>query len=281
MFKILTHKRFTITQVAISSTLFVKLTAKQARMEEYSSVASQVNKPEKMILYQYKICPFCNRVKALLNYIDEDYKIVEVSPLTKSQLSFTEHKKVPVAVANQEVIPDSEKIIKYIIKNYDIKNRKPLPASFIPSDSDKWMEWSEKKLAVMLYPNITRSYSESFECFEYTNDVKEWSYIERKVTHLLGAFFMSLANGKIKKKYGIVDERAELKQVLNEWTTAIKDKSFLHGDQITLPDLMVYGVLKSIDGMSTFKEIMDTNAELNAWYQRVELGFKSRKSKVQ
>jgi len=37
-------------------------------------------------LYQYAICPFCNKAKALLSYAGIDYEAVEVNPLTKAEL---------------------------------------------------------------------------------------------------------------------------------------------------------------------------------------------------
>lgn len=272
------NRRF-IVQVAVTA-MAVRVAISQARAEGFSTSDGEDSK-QQLTLYQYKICPFCNKVKALLNYMGVKYAAVEVSPLHKSQLSFTEHKKVPVIVINQEVLTESGNIVNYIIKNQSIlllnKKIQKLPANFVSKDSEQWSEWSEKKLAVMLYPNITRSFSESWECFEYTNNVKEWNFLERKVTHLLGAFFMSLANGKIKKKYGIVDERAELKSVLNEWTSAVKGKEFLHGKFVTLPDLMVYGVLNSIEGLTTFNEIMENDAALSAWYKRVGSSISSEK----
>ena len=37
-------------------------------------------------LYQYQICPFCNKAKALLFYAGIRYETVEVNPLTKAEL---------------------------------------------------------------------------------------------------------------------------------------------------------------------------------------------------
>lgn len=65
-------------------------------------------------IYQYKICPYCNRPKTFLDYLNVPYKAVEVNPLTKSQLSFSkEYKKVPVMTmgGDNAVVSDSMKII--------------------------------------------------------------------------------------------------------------------------------------------------------------------------
>lgn len=51
-----------------------------------------------MTLYQYDVCPFCNKVKAMLDFHAIPYDVVEVNPLFKSELAFSEYKKVPVLV---------------------------------------------------------------------------------------------------------------------------------------------------------------------------------------
>ena len=38
---------------------------------------------------------------------------------------------------------------------------------------------------------------------------------------------------------------------------------------MTLPDLMVYGVLRSISKFQTFREIMSENEVLKTWYDNV------------
>jgi len=274
------RRSFVMANVAVATFTSSKLMfSSKTEMQASSSPTS--SPPVKITLFQYKICPYCNRVKSLLDFLDIEYTSVEVSPLTKSQLKSTSHKKVPVIKItdddNETILADSALIVNYFTNPHSkIKSTRKLPKDFIPSDSEKWMEWSDRKLAVMLYPNITRSFKESWECFEYTNDVLEWSYPERKVTHVAGAFFMMLANGKIKKKYGIVKEREELMAVLTEWTEAIGKKPFLHGKNITLPDLMVYGVLKSIAGLQTFNEVMNEK-DLREWYKRVEIEIESVK----
>jgi len=228
-------------------------------------------KPD-ITIYQYRICPFCCRVKALLDYSGIDYMTVEVNPITKQEIKFSsDHKKVPIANINGKVVADSGNILNEIRELYKSKSNttsKALDALFSP-DSEKWMEWSEKKLAVMLYPNITRNFDEAWEAFEYANDVSSWSMFQRIANRNLGPIAMYLANSKIKKKYGIVDERSELRSVLKEWTNELGSKPFMNGVSPTLPDLMVYGVLKSIATTTTFEFVME-DVLLKDWYLRVD-----------
>lgn len=227
----------------------------------------------KLTLYQYKICPFCHRVKAFLDFHQIKYDTVEVNPLTKAEISFSkEYKKVPLMKIDDESFGDSGLILKKVQERFGIDN------SLITSDTEKWMEWSEKRLAVMLYPNITRNFNEAWEAFAYTSNVDSWDPIAKYSNRTLGPVAMYFANGKIKKKYNIVNEREELKAVLEEWTTAVGGKKFLHGDKITMPDLMVYGVLRAIDGFTTFNEVMATNPPLREWYQRVQSQVDSRRN---
>jgi microsomal prostaglandin-E synthase 2 len=187
-----------------------------------------------------------------------------------------DHKKVPIAKVNDIIITESSDIIKNITKNYakiQLDKKNTNFDLFFPEDTQKWSDWSEKELAIMLYPNITRNLKESFDCFSYVDNVDTWSKPQQIVVKYIGSGFMSLANGKIKKKYNIVDERLELIDLLKVWTNSISGKKYLHGDIITMPDLMVFGVLKSICTTITFKEIME-NIELKDWYNRVDNALK-------
>ncbi len=224
-------------------------------------------------VYQYKICPFCNRVKAYLDYLNIPYRTIEVNPLTKGEISFSkDYKKVPLVTFDDTQVNDSTPILAHITDNL-VSSKRASDVGFFSNDTDKWSTWSEKKLAVMLYPNITRSMSESWECFGYTEDVLEWNPLARVGTRIAGAAAMTLANGKIKSKYNIVDERAELDAVIKEWVDAVAATAdtgpFLHGNTVTLPDLMVFGVLRSIEGLSTWNEIMTNNPKLKSWYTSV------------
>ena len=109
------------------------------------------------------------------------------------------------------------------------------------------------------------------------DNVETWNLPLRVATKTLGSFAMSFANGKIKKKYGIVDERQELKTCLLVWTDALKGKNFLHGDSITMPDILVFGVLRAIEGLQTFTFIMEENKALSDWYDRVKVKIPHKK----
>ena len=58
---------------------------------------------------------------------------------------------------------------------------------------------------------------------------------------------------------------------MQEWTSALGAKPFLHGDKITLPDLYVFGVLRAIDSRAPGSQRdQGQNARLASWYGRMK-----------
>lgn len=271
MFKVITSRRAGIYSISLGGVSCWRMQTAQCS----SSTAQTIWGENDITLYQYKICPFCNRAKAYMDYNRIPYKSVEVNPLTKQEISFSQHKpkKVPIAIMKDEIVPNSNSIVYRLQEDMkDLTDIAPMP-----EDTVKWMDWSEQKLAVLLYPNITKTFNESWEAFAYTADVESWSALSRWSNRLLGPLAMSFANGKIKAKYNIWDEKKDLKECLMVWTDALNGQKFLHGDKITIPDLMVYGVLNSIEGLQTFRDIMSENEVLSVWYRNVQDSIASRR----
>jgi microsomal prostaglandin-E synthase 2 len=220
--------------------------------------------------YQYKICPFCNRVKAFLDYNKMAYRAIEVNPISKKEIKFSGFTKVPVATIGDHTMEDSMKIIEYLRDSSSLASNKTKVHELWTEDTEKWVQWSESKLAILLYPNITRTFGDSWKAFQYCDEVKSWSASERILNRYLGPVAMYLVSSKIKKKHGIVDEKSELDALLKEWTNALGTNRFLHGEKITLPDLMVFGVLRGIHELPAFSDLMSRNLPLKQWYQGVE-----------
>ncbi|XP_022854262.1 prostaglandin E synthase 2-like isoform X2 [Olea europaea var. sylvestris] len=64
-------------------------------------------RPAEVVLYQYEACPFCNKVKAVLDYYDIPYKVVEVNPISKKEIKWSDYKKVPILMVDGEQMVDS------------------------------------------------------------------------------------------------------------------------------------------------------------------------------
>lgn len=56
----------------------------------------------KLVLFQYQTCPFCCKVRAFLDYYGISYDVVEVDPVLRQSIKWSEYKKVPILVVKTE-----------------------------------------------------------------------------------------------------------------------------------------------------------------------------------
>lgn len=87
---------------------------------------------------------------------------------------------------------------------------------------------------------------------------------------------MWAAQGKLKKKYKIDDEREALYAALKAWTDALEEAKspFLGGGKPNLGDLCVFGCIKAIEGMDTHRDVLSREG-VAPWYQRMIIVLES------
>eukprot|EP00177_Eucheuma_denticulatum_P007434 GFKZ01013531.1.p1 GENE.GFKZ01013531.1~~GFKZ01013531.1.p1 ORF type:complete len:319 (+),score=48.14 GFKZ01013531.1:239-1195(+) len=236
---------------------------------EAAPVASpipSVSRPD-IVLYQYEVCPFCNKVRAYLDYHGIAYSVIEVDPLRKTELKNlpdTQYRKVPIALINGEQVNGSAAVIDAVCAATGTSKR--------PSDKERdWLKWLDDTLIHFIAPNIYRTPSESLQTFQYITDNAKFSAWQRGTIRYSGAAAMYMVGRKLKKKYGIEDERGEFASALGDWMEAVREQggTFFGGERPGMADLSVYGVLKAIQGFDTFAEMVAGNDDLREWFERV------------
>lgn len=223
-------------------------------------------------LYQYRICPFCNKVKATLDFLQRPYQPMEVNPLTRSQIKFSkDYKKVPIAVFNDsEVVGDSSKIVDRILAEPEAFKRTGLDLEhFQSADARHWADWVDRSFAVCVYPNITRSVGECWKALGYLHSAPGFSSLSAFGIQAVGSVGMSMAHGKIKKKYGMTDERAALYERVEEWSDAVGKGPFRGGAVPDLSDLAVYGCIRGLGTLPIREELLQ-HGRFGPWLQRME-----------
>ena len=220
-----------------------------------------------------QICPYCNKIKTLLDLHRVPYETTEVNPLTKKEIKEWSggYRKVPIAVLAGEQINDSPVIANTLMDSLGTAGvlSKSELATFRSPKALEWAEWSDKQLAVLLFPNITRSFSESYQAFGYVMDVPHFSNLDKWANQLIGSFFMWMAQGKIKKKYNIENEREAVIDGINKWVAEGVGKGpYAGGKTPNFADVCVFGCLKAIDRTDAFKELMEST-EVKPWYVRM------------
>ncbi|KAJ4713539.1 prostaglandin E synthase 2-like [Melia azedarach] len=223
--------------------------------------------PKEVVLYQYEACPFCNKVKAFLDYYDIPYKVVEVNPLSKKEIKWSEYKKVPILTVDGEQLVDSSAII-------DKLGNKIVPNKRVNSASDddeekKWRGWVDSHLVHVLSPNIYRNTSEALESFDYITSQGNFSFTEKITVKYAGAAAMYFVSKKLKKKYNITDERAALYEAAETWVDALNGRQFLGGSKPNLADLAVFGVLRPIRYLRSGRDMVE-HTQIGDWYTRME-----------
>ncbi|XVE63968.1 hypothetical protein DITRI_Ditri07aG0063200 [Diplodiscus trichospermus] len=223
--------------------------------------------PKDVVLYQYEACPFCNKVKAFLDYHDIPYKVVEVNPLSKKEIKWSDYKKVPILMVDGQQLVDSSAII-------DQLDRKILPEKMRNSVADedeetKWRRWVDNHLVHVLSPNIYRNTSEALESFDYITSNGNFSFTEKITVKYAGAAAMYFVSKNLKKKYNITDERAALYEAAETWVDALDGRNFLGGSKPNQADLAVFGVLRPIRYLRSGRDMVE-HTRIGEWYSRME-----------
>ena len=212
----------------------------------------------------------------MLDFTRTRYSAVEVNPLTKAQLKWSEFSKVPVAVFGSDgrAMNESSRIVEALLDRLHHAPMAVDKAAFSSAGAKQWSDWSVDELAVYMYPNMTRSWSECTTTLQYCEGAKGFSSMDKFLIRNVGAFGMSMAHGKIKQKYGIEDERTELFEKVDAWTAelAASDGPFRSGTDVPdMADVSVYGVLRAAAGLPLYAEIAQRGgAGVQAWLEAMD-----------
>eukprot|EP01026_Neomeris_dumetosa_P052324 TRINITY_DN4626_c0_g1_i4.p3 TRINITY_DN4626_c0_g1~~TRINITY_DN4626_c0_g1_i4.p3 ORF type:complete len:359 (-),score=74.18 TRINITY_DN4626_c0_g1_i4:123-1199(-) len=243
--------------------------------------------PKDFTLYQYRICPFCNKVRAFLDYHNIPYKVVEVNPVTKAELKWSKYKKVPVLVMDDEQVNDSSAIISRLDAEIAATIPPPPPpprtlpklftkppqtlevAAATPEEVRRWREWVDTRFVRIITANIYRTVGESWQTFSYITESGNFNWFQRTGARYFGTGLMYSVGRGMPKKYNIEgDLRQNLYSDADEFVKAIGERQFMGGKEPGLADLAVFGVIRAITGTDTFNDLMK-NSNILPWYERM------------
>ncbi|KAG2490256.1 hypothetical protein HYH03_011380 [Edaphochlamys debaryana] len=279
----------------------------QVADDPYARPAAAQPLPSKITLYQYEVCPYCCKVRAMLDYYKLPYTVIEVNPLTKGELKWSTYKKVPVVKLDEEVVVDSSAIMSRLAT--DVAASRPAPAaaaapaapkkpsggfSFFGSSgcSDesavkdqgaanfagpaleeevKWRKWVDQTFVKVLTANIYRNWDEALETFKYITDQTSWSWGTRELARWSGAVIMWQVGKKMPKKYGIEgDLRLALYAAADDFVeNGLRGRTFAGGAEPNLADVALFGVVRAVRQTGAFRDLM-AQSKLAPWFQAME-----------
>jgi len=253
--------------------------APQGEVDEYAKPTALKGLPKSITLYQYDVCPFCCKVKAVLDYHKLPYTVVEVNPLSKSELKWSTYKKVPVVKLDEEVVTGSSGIVSRLTAEVEAARKagkaaprpKGVAAGVSAEEELVWRQWVDERLVKIMTANIYRNWNEAWETFTYITEQTNWSWGTRELARWSGALIMWQVGKKMPVKYGIEgDLREALYKLCNEWVDAVgPSRPFLGGAAPNMADLSVFGVLRAIARTPAFNDMM-THSCIAPWYKRME-----------
>lgn len=235
-----------------------------------------------IVLYQFEVCPFCNKVRAYLDYNKIPYRVVEVDPLRKTELKqFSEdYRKVPIALVNNVQVNGSAAVIDAVNKILSVRvggeggegsSDKAMTDAAMETER-RWLDWLDNHLVHLIAPNIYRTVSESLQTFNYIADKAKFSAWERATIRYTGAMAMYMIGKKLKRRHNVENEREAMHAAVDAWMGGIREGGgdFVAGRATPgVADLSVYGVMKAIETFDTFDEVRDRNKEFARWFDRV------------
>ncbi|XP_034396451.1 prostaglandin E synthase 2 isoform X1 [Cyclopterus lumpus] len=135
----------------------------------------------------------------------------------------------------------------------------------------KWRQWADDWLVHLISPNVYRTSGEALASFDYIVREGKFGPYEGFFAKYVGAAAMFLIGKRLKSRHQLQDDvRQDLYKAVNDWVAAIgKNRKFMGGDHPNLADLAVFGVLRVMEGLQAFDDMME-NTKVKHWYRRME-----------
>jgi microsomal prostaglandin-E synthase 2 len=215
-----------------------------------------------LTLYQYAICPYCCKLKGVLDYFRVPYNTVEVNPVSKWPLRSLDirQKKVPFAIFSDGAFQNESSLIIESLQQRGLISGSVKPEFLALCD----------RLSALLFCSMTTSFQDSWQSFGYVNKVTTFSDWQKPLLHISGSLAMRLANLRLKRRHAIQDANLEIFALLKNWIENVN----LNED--ILEQCELYGTLQSVEGTRTESLLLKAaDPRFIKWYTNFKESTKS------
>ncbi len=221
------------------------------------------------IMHMLHTCPFCWKIRGLVEHLDIEYQKVQVNAMkTKKELEFTGGwGKVPVwTEVNGEIIVDSTPIMIHIDKKY---NGGSLWNSEDEERRDQWIDWVDSKLSNATIPILYGGLFSALKTTTRMSKLEKFGFFSKRIYAWMGFPIMwgIVARSRVKK-----DGRKPKKlwhDLLTEFTSEFGGEPFFGGKKPDLVDFAAFGYMRSISPFPQFSQLEDHEDGIT-WYRRIE-----------
>lgn len=223
-------------------------------------------------LYEFSLCPFCNKVRAGLEIKGIPFESVEVSPRSKVELPPLPEgtpKKVPVLQNGEDTVADSTTILNYLEEEF------PQGVRFHPQDpdlrkrSDEIEDWVDSQFIEALPTVIYGTWGEAVQAARIVASSSKLSGGQKFLVQLAGAVVMKQISKKILKRNQRDNAHGWVRDNTGQFASWLGEQPFVLGDAPTLADVAMHGAITCVKEFPIFGEIMHTK-NVAEWYQRMD-----------
>ena len=222
----------------------------------------------KTTLHMLHTCPFCWKVRGVLEYLKMDVNYVPVNGLKiKKAVSFVDDwGKVPVFTdeLGQHHV-DSTPIMKFIDEKY---NQGKLISAAEQSRTDRWLEWADTKMSKATVPILYGTLGSAFKTTTRISKIEEFGFFSKRLYAWAGFPIMW---GIIAKKRVKKDGRKPKQlwhDLLTEFIGSHNNKDFFGGNEPSIVDFSVFGYMRSISPFPQFKLLEEHQSGMK-WYNKM------------
>ncbi|XP_071766003.2 prostaglandin E synthase 2 [Centroberyx gerrardi] len=213
--------------------------------------------------------------------VDEEVQLNDSSVIISSLKTYLVSKEKSMAeilscYPEMKSVNDSGKEVteynnKYWLMLSQTETQLLYPQKDLQKEEMKWRQWADDWLVHLISPNVYRTTGESLASFDYIVREGKFGTFEGFFAKYVGAAAMFIIAKRLKSRHNLQDDvRQDLYKAVNDWVAAIgKNRKFMGGDQPNLADLAVFGVLRVMEGLQAFDDMME-NTKVKLWYRRME-----------
>ena len=222
-------------------------------------------------LYQFTLCPFCNKVRAALELKGIDYETVEVSPRTKVELPELPDeapRKVPVLRIGDQVLYDSTDILM-ALDGFFPETTPLLPDGEEAEPSAIDIEaWVDDEFIKALPTVIYGTWGNAARAARTIGKASKFGFFQGMGVKIGGPAVMRLVAGRLLKKAGRSDGHAWIAECLDQFETWLGDSDYVCGDVMTVADVAMLGGITCVEEFPIHADILK-RPKLSAWHSRM------------
>ena len=226
---------------------------------------------QKVTLYQFTLCPFCNKIRAALDLKGVAYEMVEVSPRTKVELPDLPDeapRKVPVLSIDDQVLYDSTDILMKLDDFFPsdpllLPDNDALTAQAIEVES-----WVDEEFIRALPTVIYGTWGNAARAARTIGKASKFGFFQGIGVKLGGPAVMRLVAGRILKRAGRDDGRAWVEECLDQFEAWLGENDFVCGDTMTMADVAMLGGITCVEEFPIYEEVL-SRPIIAAWHERM------------